>query len=235
MVAAQNKPCKRCNEDRFLTEFSPSKRHPDGRLPVCKPCHAKRMRERRAANPDYENEKARKRYAANKEERARYLREWRAANPDKAQAQRDAYYSRVKGTPEYREMIRAKTERHKDKITAYRRANRDRWNEWGKAWRKRNPEKVKAIWAAHRHKRKAATKDGPTAAEILEWAKSVKRACYWCGVKLTLRTYTLDHYQPLSRGGEHAVHNFVMACSRCNCRKNARDPLEFAKEVGKLL
>lgn len=45
-------------------------------------------------------------------------------------------------------------------------------------------------------------------------------ACAYC--LRTDRKLTQDHMTPLSRGGEHAVHNVVPACGPCNSRKNAR-------------
>lgn len=40
--------------------------------------------------------------------------------------------------------------------------------------------------------------------------------CHWCTAKLTLRTATLDHLIPLSRGGLNNMNNYVLACEPCN-------------------
>lgn len=58
--------------------------------------------------------------------------------------------------------------------------------------------------------------------------------CYWCNVKLK-KDYHLDHYLPLSKGGKHVIENIVITCPTCNLRKNAKDPLEFANQLGRLL
>jgi 5-methylcytosine-specific restriction endonuclease McrA len=53
------------------------------------------------------------------------------------------------------------------------------------------------------------------------------RRCVYCGTILGLAHATLDHVQPLSRGGIHAPGNLVAACHRCNQLKGALLPAEF--------
>ena len=48
--------------------------------------------------------------------------------------------------------------------------------------------------------------------------------CYYCGKKAEL---TLDHFEPLAKGGAHCVSNFVFACHPCNSRKRYLDPFEI--------
>jgi len=48
--------------------------------------------------------------------------------------------------------------------------------------------------------------------------------CYYCGKKAEL---TLDHFEPLAKGGAHCVSNFVFACHPCNSRKRDLDPFDF--------
>jgi 5-methylcytosine-specific restriction endonuclease McrA len=55
--------------------------------------------------------------------------------------------------------------------------------------------------------------------------------CYYCrssNVKLTM-----DHYIPLSKGGEHIPENIVPACARCNGRKHATMPDVFLERMEK--
>ena len=57
--------------------------------------------------------------------------------------------------------------------------------------------------------------------------------CFWCRRPFTAeRQPTLDHFDPLARGGLHDDSNVVAACLSCNARKNNRDPEEFASEMG---
>jgi hypothetical protein len=59
---------------------------------------------------------------------------------------------------------------------------------------------------------------------VEEARKSAGDCCYYCGKKCKL---TLDHFDPLSKGGAHCVSNFVFACFSCNSRKRDLDPFEF--------
>jgi len=61
--------------------------------------------------------------------------------------------------------------------------------------------------------------------KMVEEAKSrAGDRCYYCGKKAEL---TLDHFEPLAKGGAHCVSNFVFACFSCNSRKRDLDPFEF--------
>ena len=53
------------------------------------------------------------------------------------------------------------------------------------------------------------------------------RRCVYCGTLLGLAHATLDHVHPLSRGGDHAPGNLVVACEDCNQLKGSLLPVEF--------
>lgn len=59
---------------------------------------------------------------------------------------------------------------------------------------------------------------------VAEARKSAGDRCYYCSKKSKL---TLDHFEPLSKGGAHCVSNFVFACLSCNSRKRDLDPFDF--------
>lgn len=59
---------------------------------------------------------------------------------------------------------------------------------------------------------------------VAEARKSSGDRCYYCGKKSEL---TLDHFDPLAKGGAHCVSNFVFACFSCNSRKRDLDPFDF--------
>jgi len=54
-----------------------------------------------------------------------------------------------------------------------------------------------------------------------------KGRCQYCGVKVTIKTGTIDHYIPKSKGGEHTWANVVLACTKCNQKKGSKMPQEF--------
>lgn len=51
--------------------------------------------------------------------------------------------------------------------------------------------------------------------------------CYYCGVELTLKTLTIDHYICKFNGGTDEIKNLVPACSKCNNLKNNYTIKEF--------
>ena len=50
--------------------------------------------------------------------------------------------------------------------------------------------------------------------------------CQYCEKPLGLKTSTIDHIKPKSRGGDHSWSNLVIACVRCNQIKGNSLPLE---------
>ena len=48
---------------------------------------------------------------------------------------------------------------------------------------------------------------------------SCSSKCARCGKKLTLKTLTMDHVVPISKGGENILDNLVALCQTCNSRK----------------
>lgn len=101
-------------------------------------------------------------------------------------------------------------------------------------WAAQNPEKRRAISQTYKHRRRAVEREGVSSADLLAWKKAQPKRCYWCS-KDCKRGYVVDHYQPLAKGGKHEIANLVIACRSCNARKSARDPLDFAREVWRLL
>ncbi len=50
--------------------------------------------------------------------------------------------------------------------------------------------------------------------------------CHYCAKQLTRFTATLDHVQPVSRGGDNSFENLVTACLHCNSRRGNRPVME---------
>lgn len=53
-----------------------------------------------------------------------------------------------------------------------------------------------------------------------------KGRCQYCGDRLSLRDFTIDHVLPTSRGGQTKWDNVVTCCGTCNRRKADRTPGE---------
>jgi 5-methylcytosine-specific restriction endonuclease McrA len=99
-----------------------------------------------------------------------------------------------------------------------------------RAWALKNKDKVRSIKQSYVGRRRAIEKDGMSGPELHAWKKAAKKVCYWCGKKCA-RAFTVDHYQPLAKGGKHEADNLVIACMSCNVKKNAKDPEQFRAET----
>lgn len=123
--------------------------------------------------------------------------------------------------------LAASKERQKEKAREYRIANRDRNLELQRRWREANKEKRYAHNTARRRAQRTKLK--------LELIKAQNGKCAYCRVKLRAEDMHVDHIHPLSKGGSNERSNLQLTCSGCNLRKNAKDPLAFAKELGRLV
>ena len=88
-------------------------------------------------------------------------------------------------------------------------------------------EKEKLRKKNYKHVRRARINSCEVKATPQMVEDSMNRAgdrCYYCGKKTKL---TLDHFEPLAKGGAHCVSNFVFACHPCNSRKRDLDPFDF--------
>lgn len=61
-----------------------------------------------------------------------------------------------------------------------------------------------------------------------------KRKCINC-LKPLNGKYHVDHIKPVARGGTNHHWNLQLLCPSCNCRKHAKDPIDWARENGRLL
>jgi len=100
-------------------------------------------------------------------------------------------------------------------------------------WAKRNPERSKAIKRSYKHRRRSIERAGISGSELHQWCAKQSKVCYWCGVDCN-KDYHVDHYIPLSKGGKHVFENLVISCPVCNMRKSAKDPYDWAQEIGRL-
>lgn len=137
-----------------------------------------------------------------------------------------------------REYDKARVQRLKDSIRAQNKAryerNRERRIADAAAWSARNRERRRLISQTYKHRRRTVEREGMTWRELRDWKAAHPKVCHWCG-KSCARSFTVDHIEPLSRGGKHEARNLCIACRPCNSRKQAKDPIEFAQSIGKLL
>ena len=158
-----------------------------------------------------------------------------------------------------RERARRYSDVHPDRVLASRQAGKEKRAATSKAWKQANPEMVRANvrkWFAanpgavqrwrkanpeafraqtqRRHARMANAEGTHTAADLKAILKQQRGRCAYCGIDIKT-TYTVDHIQPLSKGGSNWPRNIQLTCLKCNTNKSAADPIVFAQRLGKLL
>jgi 5-methylcytosine-specific restriction endonuclease McrA len=87
--------------------------------------------------------------------------------------------------------------------------------------------------------RAAGRDDGTLTKDVVRRLFAKGRRCPYCAQPMRPRDKSLDHMEPLSRGGWHSATNVLVCCRRCNVRKNdtpfhtwlAKIPAVLAKAI----
>jgi len=237
----KTKKCNKCQVEKSVEEFYKDKTRKDGLCSNCKNCtkaYKEANREVIALRKKAYNQLNRKAIAEQK-------KAYNQANSEAIALRRKAYNQANK------EQIKAYSQSNSEKIAlrrkAYRQANYVALAVKMKAYNQLNRKAIaeqkkayyqtpmgKAVRKNIGHRRRSIKKQGDvTTQQLLELEQNAK-VCYWCGISLKNKKVHIDHYVPLSKGGEHTLSNLVVSCSKCNLTKNAKDPIIFAQSIGKL-
>ena len=120
------KVCRKCKEEKPLTEFWAAKSAADGKQTYCKACAVASANEWRAANVERARVREAAWRAANPEKVKVYHAKWRAENPKKAKACSDAWKA---ANPE---IVKARKAEYRRQVREKKRAARAAWFEANK-------------------------------------------------------------------------------------------------------
>ena len=149
---------------------------------------------------------------------------------------RSAFYSKGKSkmdgkaylTTRCKECHRAwrKTNRaaETEAMRQWRAKNRDAWNAYMRAWRAKHPNRDEHRCQAYRQ---FNSKRGRGRVEREAWVAIIEAfggVCAYCGSDEPLE---VDHFVPISLGGDQSLDNFIPACRSCNAIKSNKHPREF--------
>ena len=247
------KQCRICKETKPLDEAHWHKRSgaADGFRSECRECirlkqgRYNRSKERKAERKVYDQEKRRTdpEWVA---EQAAYVKEWRKQNPDwrkqyeaqphvkarKKEEWRNWYeqhgkkwaHERWKNNSDYREYMKQyNAEQRVDPVT------NGRIRAHFKAWALENREKI-AQYAENRRALELKAEGVFTAADLICIPTKQEGNCFYCDADIG-RSYTVDHFVPLSRGGSNLHENIRLCCKPCNSSKKDKLPSGFKPKI----
>lgn len=204
----KKKVCSKCGKSKSLTEFNKSKNHKYGRSPWCKTCSRDYDRKWQKNNLEKHSANSRKYYAANLEKERERSRERRKAYPEKVNESR----------------------------RKWRAENSKKAKDSDRKWRKANIEN-RAASRRNRRAKKRQAGGSHTENDIKRLFDRQGGLCNACGKKLiryNKKQYHVDHVIPLAKGGSNRPDNLQLLCPFCNLSKNVKDPIEWARENGRL-
>ena len=217
------KRCSKCGEVKPVDCFYKDPKSMSGLRSWCKECARADKRKWHYVNKDKRKQQFDDWKEKNKESFAEYKKEWAKANPEKV----TMYNQKWRG--KNKEKVQENKKRYWQKIKSLSGEKAKRWRE------RRNKNKAVA-----NHKRRASKyKNGGkhTAKDIDSIFLHQGGLCNFCGVKLiryNKKQYHIDHIIPLARGGSNNPENIQLLCPSCNLSKSNKDPIQWARENGRL-
>lgn len=106
-------------------------------------------------------------------------------------------------------------------------AKRARMRDHASRWRRDNPIDAKV----NRQNSRAAGLGIGGRVEPEEWRARVEEfdaRCGYCNEKCVIE---MDHFRPLSKGGDHTLDNVIPACQACNAKKGSKLIFEWVKDL----
>ena len=209
------KECTECGEVLVLERFPVHKTGLGGRDSKCMSCVYKKVKVWNANNKERVRKNARER-----------VRKQRAENPEfrkkQIENQRKSYQKHKlkrreeckRYLSENRDIIR---KRHREFYHENKEEVTKRWREYYKS-----PKGQIASKRAS-HKRREAEKGSLSTLTSSQWKECKKHfnnCCAYCGNENKM---TMDHFHPVSKGGELTVKNVLPTCPSCNYSKRDKD------------
>lgn len=193
------KLCRACGVEKPPVAYYKLARNKDGLRSYCIACTLEKNRKWLSENWEAVKAQQKEYRSRNIARRSEYSLRWQAENRERSNATKKAWRLR-----------------HPD----HRSPSAEFAVERTKAWRQKNPERVKEL----ARQRRARMKNPDGRVEDIDRAAIAERdgwRCHICDKKVTRETWSLDHLIPLSRGGEHVRANAESSTVACSARRRA--------------
>lgn len=158
--------------------------------------------------------------------RTAYEHSYFLANHEKISVRNNKYSSTHKA--EKQQYDKERREKQRDSINKKKREYyHSKGKEVGYIWLINNPDK-KRTYAYNRYAiRKQQTAKTPISSKDLNnWLFMQPKICTYCGIEC-LKSYQIDHIEPLSRQGSHTLDNLTIACPSCNQSKGNKSLIHW--------
>ena len=224
----QTKRCKKCGQEKPLTSFKRSmdkrrktsrrvadhrRRNPDGRRSVCNACRKTVTRRNKGAKPRAEITAAaaegRKKRSLDSRDKA--LRSF-LNSLYSLRRQRCEDQGLSLGTVKYQHRYRT------DPVFRER--------EIARTWQRKS---ASGVLRTDARSSRTVEDDGTLDSATVRRLFADATWCPYCGERMLPRDKTLDHMQPVSRGGKHSITNVVVCCRSCNSRKHTMPLMQWLR------
>ena len=231
------KKCSMCGEEKPLEMFVKLKKSKDGHAAHCKAC--KKLKDKAYYERTKENNRDKRK--AYREANRDYIAAWKKeyySDPENKykKANRDRVY-REQNKDSVSERKKKYYEENKNKIREYKTNYYHENKEYLLAYYREYYEENSQVYKDRAKNRRAKLKEAEGVfykADVDKLYNLQKGLCVYCKSAL-LEDFHVDHIMPLSLGGSNWPENLQLLCPTCNLRKHAKDPFEWANEIGLLL
>lgn len=230
--------CSRCGETKPISDYRPNQR--GIRLTYCRTCYNKQCLEYNRRNREKVNARAAQWQRDNRQQANENAARWKEKQPPgvlaaQTKAFRDADPERHRQRERELYILNAAT--IKPRKNAQRRAAYHKDIEATRAQRNAQYAANKAYYKSlvHAHRAKKAGFEGRYSDDIIATILRLQKGkCPYCKKDIR-KIFDVDHIVAISNGGSNTARNLQLTCPRCNRSKNNKDPMVFARSLGRLL